>query len=109
RGRENWKLDVLGRRRRHATTVEQHRSTQRQSQSRGKNPAEARRSSSHQTAPPRLRDGRRGGCPTDVPECPLHVASRLKARGRRLFKETHHDGREVGRHPGRLQEIGGLI
>ena len=62
-----WKLDVLGRRRRHATTVEQHRSTQRQSQSRGNNPAEARRSSSHQTASPRLRDGRRGGCPSDVP------------------------------------------
>ena len=108
-GREDWKLDELGRRRRHATTVEQHRSRHRQREGCGHNPAEARQSSGHQPASRRLRDGRRGGCPSDVCQCPLQVGGRLKTRGRRLFKQTQHNGGEVGRHPGCLQEIGRII
>ena len=42
-------------------------------------------------------------------QCPLQVGGRLKTRGRRLFKQTHDNGGEVGRHPGRLQEIGWVI
>ena len=42
-------------------------------------------------------------------QCPLQVSGRLKTRGRRLLKQTHDNGGEVGRHPGRLQEIGWVI
>src|SRR4029077_16201952 len=39
-GRKNWKLDERGRRQRHATTIEQQRSTPRQGERGGDDPAE---------------------------------------------------------------------